>query len=528
MIDNDQDDLGGGGVTRRELLKGAGLMAVTTGLFAGIPTISLAGTAKPKRGGTFRLGVVGSTIDGQAIVAKADQARLMAGFETLMEFDEEFRPQNKYGLAEFVEVKSTTEATVRLRKGLVFHDGKKVTADDVIYSWQRLLDPKVGLPSVKALSEFYDPAGITKVDALTTKFVLKKPSVGFKQTLAGYTNTVVPVGYTRDGKQNGTGPYRVASFTPGRESRHVRNAKYWRKGQPYFDEVIIQDFADKTALVNALLSGQIDAAVDIPLTSIDQIKANSNLAVNEVSGGGWLTIVMMTDRPPFNNPKVRQAMRLIINRPEILARALGGHGQLGNDLFGRIDEFYNANKYPQRAQDIPKAVALLKEAGYSADKPLELELPAPDDTGGLIPLAQAFAEQAKATGGVVKVTAKAMDAAYWDTTYAKVPFYTSFWSPRAYLPQIAATAGFGETLYEKSNPGYNDLFVKASGEADDAKRLAIVKDLQKMDYEDGAYIIPVFNAFADAYRTKVRGVVNRPGQLNLDYYGRGFQTLWFG
>ena len=525
-----ENEIGGGGVTRRELLKGAGLMAVTTGLFAGLPTTSLAAT-KAKKGGQFRLGVVGSTndiLDGQSIVAKADQARLMAGFETLLAFDSDFTPQKKYGLADFVDVKSTTQTVVRLKKGITFHDGKTVTADDLLYSWERLLDAKLALPSYKALTEFMDPAQNRKIDKYTVEFNLKKPTVGFKNTLAGYTLTVVPKGYTREGKQIGTGPYKVASFTPGRESRHVRNKNYWKVGRPYFDEVIIQDFADKTALVNALLSGQIDAAVDIPLTSIDQIKANSDFGVNEVSGGAWLCMAMMTDRAPFNDARVRQAMRLVVNRPEILNRALQGHGEIGNDLFGRIDQFYNANKYPQRVQDIAKATSLLQAAGYSTSKPLEIDLPAPDDTGGLIPMAQAFAEQAKALGGILKVTAKAMDSAYWDTTYAKVPFYTSYWSPRAYLAQIGATAGYGETLYEKTNTAYNDLYLQASGEGDDAKRLAIVKQLQKFDYEDGAYIIPVFNAFADAYKTKVKGIVQRPSQLNLDYYGRGYQDLYFG
>ncbi len=524
---------GTGGFTRRDLIKGAGVVTVSAGMFGGLPLTTLAATkakAKAKKGGTLRVGVVGSTndiIDGQKIVAKADQARLVSGWETLLAFDSDFVPQTTYGLAAGVDVKSTSQAIVRLKKGVKFHDGKEMTADDLVYSWQRLLDPKVALPSYKPLSEFYDPSLIKKIDKYTVEFGLKKPSVGIKATLAGYTLTVVPVGYTADGPQIGTGPYKVKSFTPGRESVHVKHTSYWRKGKPTFDTVIIQDFADKTALVNALLSGQIDAAIDIPLTAIDQVKGNSSLAVTEVSGGGWLTMVMLTDRAPFNDARVRQAMRLVVNRQEILNRALGGHGEIGNDLFGKIDEFYNANKYPQRQQDIAKAVALLNAAGYTKDKPLEVDLPAPDDTGGLIPMAQAFAEQAKATGGVLKVTPKAMDAAYWDTTYAKVPFYTSYWSPRAYLPQIAATTGYGETLYEKTNPKYQALFVEASGEADDAKRLAIVKQLQQLDFDEGAYIIPVYNSFADAFTTKLKGVVQRPSQLNLDYYGRGFQDLSF-
>ena len=527
----EEHDQPAGGITRRDLLKGAGVFAITTGLLGGIPlTASAATAAKPKKGGTLRVGVVGSTndiLDAQTIVAKADQARLMSGWETLLAFDENFKPNNKYGLAESVTTKSLTQYVVKLKKGIKFNNGKAVTADDVVYSFGRMLDPKLALPSYKALKDFIDPAQVKKIDSLTVEITLLKPSVDFKSTLAGYTATIVPVGYTREGPQVGTGPYKVASFTPGRESRHVRNPFYWQKGKPYFNEIIIQDFADKPALVNALRAGQIDAAIDIPLTDIGPLSTTPGIKVNEVAGGAWLTIAMLTDKAPFNDPRVRQAMRLVVNRQEILDRALQGRGKIGNDLFGFIDETYNANKFPQRQQDIAKAVALLTAAGYSKDKPLEVELPAPDDTGGLIPMAQAFAEQAKATGGVLKITAKAMDSSYWDTTYTKVPLYTSYWSPRAYLAQIGATAGYAETNYEKTNTKYNELYVQATGEPDDAKRLALIKQLQQFDYDDGAYIIPVFNSFADAYKDKLQGVVNRPGQLNLDYYGRGFQEFWF-
>ncbi len=520
--------MSGPGVSRRNLLKAGGGFVVAAGIIGGFPDMAMAATTAKKKGGTLRVGVVGSTndiIDGQKIVAKADQARLVAGFETLLAFDENFSPVNTYGLAESVTAKSLTQYVIKLRKGVTFHNKKPLNAEAVIFSMQRLVDEKLALPSYKALKDFIDPspAGLKKIDALTVEVNLLKPLVDFKSTLAGYTNTIVPVGYTTGG--SGTGPYVLKSFTPGRESVHVKNPNYWKKGKPTFDEVRIIDFADKAALVNALRSKQIDAAVDIALTDIDPLKATPGIKVTEVAGGAWLTIVMMADKAPFDNPKVRQAMRLLIDRKQILDRALGGHGKIGNDLFGYIDENFNANKYPQRNQDIAKALDLLKQAGYSKEKPLEVELAAPDDTGGLIPMAQAFAEQAKATDGVVKITAKAMDSTYWDTVYTKVGMYTSYWSPRAYLAQIAATAGFGETNYEKANPAYADLYAKATGEPDDAKRKELIKQLQKFDYEEGCYIIPVFNSFADAFSDKLQGVVERPSQLNLDYYGRGFQDL---
>ena len=164
------------GVSRRQFIKGVGLVSISTGLLAGLPLTSVgAATAKAKKGGTLRVGVVGSTndiIDGQAIVNKADQARLMTGWETLMTVDENFAPQLAYGLAESVNVLSPTKAVVKLRKGIKFSNGKPVTADDVIYSWQRLLDPKLALPTYKAAKEFFDPSLIKKVDSRTIEFNL--------------------------------------------------------------------------------------------------------------------------------------------------------------------------------------------------------------------------------------------------------------------------------------------------------------------------------------------------------------------
>jgi peptide/nickel transport system substrate-binding protein len=522
------------GFSRRDLIKGAGVLTVAAGFFGGLPITTMAATKttkkKAKKGGTLRVGVVGSTndiIDGQKILSKADQARLVAGFEGLFAFDDKFLPSNKYGLAESFTQNSLSQYVIKVKKGITFHDGTKLNADAVRYSIQRLVNPELALPSFKALKDFIDftDAGYKKIDEQTLQINLLKPLVGFQSTLANYTFTMVPVGYKTGG--SGTGPYVLKSFTPGRESVHTKNPNYRTKGKPVFDEVRIIDFADKPALTNALRSGQVDAAVDIALSDVNALKSTAGIKVNETVGGGWLCIAMDATKAPFDNPKVRQAMRLIIDRQQILDRALQGHGQIANDLWGFIDPDFNANKFPQRVQDIPKAVALLKEAGFTADKPLEFELPAPDDTGGLIPLAQAFAEQCKLTNGVVKATAKAMDSTYWDTLYTKVPIYTDFWSPRGYLAQIGAGIGYSETNYEKANPAYNEAYLKAVAEPDDAKRLVLIKQLQKWDWEDGAEIIPVFNAFADAFSEKLQGAVQRPSQLNLDYYGRGFQDLSF-
>ena len=159
---------------------------------------------------------------------------------------------------------------------------------------------------------------------------LKAPDSTIGEQLGQYYNGIVPVGYSRKNnlKYVGTGPFKVQSFTPGRQSVHVRNDNYWQSGQPYFDQVRIIDFADPSAQVNALFSGAIDAMTDIPFAQIETAKGRG-IKVLESPGGGWLPLCMAIDMEPFTDVRVRQAMRLIADRPAMLAQVLSGHGRVG-------------------------------------------------------------------------------------------------------------------------------------------------------------------------------------------------------
>src|SRR3954451_16326563 len=251
-------------VTRRRLLTGTGGAVLLSGLAAcggGNDTNSSSSSAaagKPKRGGNFRLGVTGGgtkdIFDGQNIITKPDQARLVSAFETLLTFDDQYN-LTKDGLATNVVADTPTQYTIELRKGIEFHNGKTMTADDVIYSLQRIGTKGNGLTGYAATASM-DIKNIKKVDQYTVRLPLKTPDSTVPQTLASYTFGIVPVGYKAfPSKQIGTGAYKLKSFTPGQESVSERNPNYWRSGEPYFDTVTITDFADATAQVNALLGG---------------------------------------------------------------------------------------------------------------------------------------------------------------------------------------------------------------------------------------------------------------------------------
>jgi peptide/nickel transport system substrate-binding protein len=523
-------DLRGRILTRREALIGAGVLAgglsLASVLAACGTSTTTTTTTGPKRGGNFRLGVTGGgakdIIDGQNIVTKPDQARLVAGFETLLVYDESYNLTTD-GLAESVTQDAPDTWTVRLKQGITFHDGKTLSADDVIYSFQRMLDKKNGLFGTGGLGSI-DPNGISKLDPRTVRFKLKQADSTIGEQMGQYYNGIVPVGYTRSGPQIGTGPYKVQTFTPGQQSVHVRNTNYWRSGQPYFDQVTIIDFPDPSAQVNALLAGQLDAITDIPFAQVDVVKAHPGLAVLESPGGGWLPICMAIDMDPFKDVRVRQAFRLMADRQAIVTQVLSGHGRIANDLYAPFDEGY-ASDLPQRTQDFDKAKSLLKAAGKDG---MTVDLHTTDGAAGMVDVANVFANQAKGAGVTVNVK---NDPNYYGDAYLKLALSVDFWGTRNYLPQVAngsiPTAPYNECHWPPADSNYLDLYQKALAEVDKPKRIALKHQMQQLEYDQGGYIIPFFNNLVDAYSTKVSGFVSSKGTLNLTSFGHGYRTIWF-
>lgn len=527
----------GRGLSREELLRRAaigGAAIVAGGTLPGAAEAAL--RAKPKRGGIFRIGVSGGSakdfIDGQNIVTRPDQARIVTGWETLVRFDSNFKLVFD-GLAEEISAKTADVWTIRVRDGIEFHNGKTLSADDVIYSLRRLTDPKLKLFGGAALSSL-DPKRMRKVDKRTVRLFLKRKDVTILDALGQYVAGIVPVGYspTAIGKASpnvGTGPYKVKSFNPGQQSVHDRNPNYWRSGQPYFDQVVIIDFPDDTARVNALLGGQIDAMTDVPPAQVAIVTGRSGKKVLESPSAAWTPICMRVDVAPFNDVRVRQAMRLIADRPQMIKQALAGHGRIGNDLYAPFDEAFN-RALPQRRQDIDRAKSLLKAAGRSD---LTVDLVSTNGALGMNEGAQVFAQQAKAAG--ITVNAKILDSgAFYGDQYLKWPFSTDFWGSRNYLSQVAAgslpTSPYNETHWpDARNARYLKLYKEAVSTVNRQKRNEILHAMQKLEYDNGGYLVWGFSTLLDGYSTKLQGLkAGDKGVLPLNGFGYGYRTIWFG
>ena len=188
---------------------------------------------------------------------------------------------------------AATEWTVRLKSGITFHNGKDLTADDVIYTFQTIMNPKAPAAAAAGLSSI-DAKGITKLDALTLRIPCTTPFASLYEALAipGYSD-VIPVGFN-PAAPVGTGAFKLQSFTPGTQSTFVRYDGYWQTGLPYLDEVVITDYSDATSQVNALLAGQADV-VNLLSADVIAVVQSQGKKVLISDGGGWNPFTMRVD-----------------------------------------------------------------------------------------------------------------------------------------------------------------------------------------------------------------------------------------
>ena len=511
---------------RRRLLQGflgAGASYALAACGSSAVTASSTSAAGPaKRGGTLRVALSGGstadTIDAQAATAMVDNARNWQLYNSLVEFDLNAIPQ--LSLAdEITPSRDATKWTVRLKPGVTFHNGKDVTADDVVFSFQRILNPKKLLQGAAAIS-LVNAGGIRKLDQRTVEIPCHSPFASLFETLACYYYGIVPMGYDPKAPV-GTGPFKFQSFTPGQQSTFVRNENYWESGLPYLDTLVISDFQDETSQINALISGQVDAVDALSSAGLDQVSSGSaNTLIS--NGGGFTPFTMRVDTPPFDDVRVRQAFKLLVNRQQMLELVFGGHGTIGNDVVAIWDPAYN-HALPQRTQNIAQAKQLLAAAGHTN---LQVQLVTADIAQGVVKAAQVFAQQASEAGVTVTVRQVTVDE-FFGTNYLKWPFAQDYWFYAPYLPQAALgflpSSPYNETHWNDSQ--YEALYRKALSETDTATRAATQKQMQQIEYDTSGYIIPYFPPALDAYSTRLHGFT--PSKTGLPLSNFGFKRAWF-
>ena len=520
-----------GTITRRDALRGAlagGVLVTAGGVLAAcgsedvdVPTRNFGASSlkNVRNGGSLRIGVQGGgaddSIDAHIPATIPDISRVFQLYEPLA--DRDIKSDFELVLAESIEPEKGARAwTIRLKPGITFHNGKPVTADDVLFSLGRIIDPKDPKTGAASIS-YIDLDRSRKLDKRTVRLQLKFANVGFPDDVGQYFNSIVPTDYDPK-KPVGTGPFMFDSFQAGQRSVFKKFPDYWRDGLPRVDEVTIIDFPEDTPRVNALLSGQVDAITNLPSGQIAQVKSNDQFKVLISETGGWQPFTMRVDQAPFKDVKVRQAMRLLVDREQMISQVLSGQGRAANDLYSPYDPAYN-NDLPQRKQDLDQAKSLLKQAGQSD---LRVELVTSPVFQGIVEAAQVIAEQAKGAGVTIKVR-KVDTGTFYGDNYLSWTFAQDFWATRTYLSQVAQgslpDSPYNETHWK--DPEFLELIAQARAELDDAKRTEVLKAAQKIEWERGGLIVWSFSNQIDAYNTTVGGFEPAKSGFPLTNYGFG-------
>jgi peptide/nickel transport system substrate-binding protein len=428
-----------------------------------------------------------------------DTARVNSIYQPLLQLNA--AAQTEMVLAEEVSPHgSTSEWTIRLRKGVTFHDGKPLTADDVIFTFQRILNPKAPLSGATSLGPV-DLPNLKKMDDLTVLVPFTSPYGSFIDQLSyWYYLYIVPQAFD-PAKPNGTGPFKFQSFTPGQQSVFVRNPNYWRSGLPYLDTVTITDFADNASLQNALVAKQVDAAGALEGAQLKVLAANPSIKAVAAHTGAMTPFTMRVDQAPFNDVKVRQAFRFIANRAQLISAALDGYAFAGADVSSPYDPDYDATLH--REQDLDQAKHLLQSAGQAN---LTVELVTSAAATGMVQMATVLAQQASKAG--VTINLKTVDpSTFFGPNYLGWTFSQDFWNYSPYLAQVAQslqpTSPFNETHWSDAN--YVSLYQQANATTDSATRRDIEHHMQQIDFTQGGYIIPCFIDSLDAYSSSLTG-----------------------
>ena len=519
-----KQDVARGRISRRDFIQfalAAGLsVAVADSVFAA------AVVSTPKKGGSFKMatsqGATTDTLDPAAWQNSfmADVGQIIGNGLVSIDTKNAVQPD----LAESFEPSNGAKVwAFKLRKDATFHNGKTLTSDDVVASYNYHRDAKSKSAVKSALSGVAD----IKADGPNTViFTLKDASADFPYVASDYH---LPIFASNAGKPDfaagvGTGPYIMDKFEPGIRLTAHRNPNYHRSDAAWFDDIELQTIADLAARQNALLAGQVHYADRVDVRNLNQFKRKRDIKITQVTGFGHYVAPMNCTQAPFDNANVRQALKWAINRDDLVRRVLNGYGKPGNDVPLAPTIKYATAPEPTYKYDPERARSILKGANITN---LKVDLSTSDAAfPGAVDAALLMKASARKAGIEINVIKESADS-YLDVVWMKKPWCLSYWNGRPTADAMFTTAYAADAVWNDSfwkNPQFNDLLKSARAETDDAKRAGKYAEMQQILHDDGGAMVLMFNDFVSAHSTKVAH-----GDLNSNSDHDGgliFQRWW--
>jgi peptide/nickel transport system substrate-binding protein len=472
----------------------------------------------PKKGGdlVFARSVAPTTLDPANTIIAGDIYTLNQIFEPL------FITNPDGSLVPWLAQSYTTSKdhltwTFHLRKGVMFSNGKPLTADDVVFSIKREAANSDGPLS------FLDFAikSIKAQGASTVVFKLKLPWAPFLSDISVFANAIMPANFGGKSEKAffqspvGTGAFLLPTWTADSNLTLKANPRYWRKGRPYVDSVTINYVTDDNQRVLQVTSGQAQIADAIPPANVSQLKSNGAVNVDQFPAWQVDLLVFNEQVQYFKDVHVRRAITYAINRPGLVQAASFGTARPGNSFFPPSLEYYDANT-PTLAYSLSQAKAELAKSAYPHGFSTKLLVSAGDQTYA------EFAQLIQADLGKIgiKVSITSLDHAAFETTFQKYNYDMFIDYAINDISDPDEMASF-ETDYKSggshsywssyNNPQVISLVHKAEAEFDPAKRKQIYAQIQSLVAQDAPFVPLDYPPYIYATSKKVNGFAVNPG-----------------
>jgi peptide/nickel transport system substrate-binding protein len=507
-----------GTMSRRDFMG----LAASLGLTAAAVNACPAAAAAPSRGGTVRLATDYSggeeTFDLTRMNNATDAQRSYQVYNRLCNLDRNMRLvpnlatswESKPGAREWIFV---------LREGVEFHNGKTLTAEDVVYSISEHIKPNSKSPAKPYLQNISS----VKADGnYRVKIELASGSADLPYVFGHDFHTgVIPSGWKNGDPVVGTGPYQLVEFTPGGRSVVKRFPNYWKPDSAWVESFVTQGIADTTARSAALRAGDMDIVMALDPKLVSLMAADPKVRVAEIASGSHMTFAMLCDAAPTNDINVRLALKHAFHRQAMLKTVLLNHGQVGNDIPVSPAIPTYAHDIPQHDFDADKAAYHWRKAGIGS-----IELVVSKAVGGGEEAGLVLQAHAKTCGIDLRIRRAAADG-YFNDTWMKVPFCVSSWNARPTADLILtlgyqSQAPWNETHW--SNPRFDRLLAEGRVELDEARRKAIYREAQLLLHDEGGVIVPFFNNYIDATSSRIQNFRPSPAfQLSAGWM---YEEIW--
>jgi peptide/nickel transport system substrate-binding protein len=471
---------------------------------------------EPKTGGTLKVGLSAdpAELDPHKTSLTAAWHVIEHVYDNLVDANENLEPIP--GLAETWEISDDgLTYTFNLRQGVTFHNGREFVADDVKYSFERILDPATASPSVSDLGSI---DAIEVIDPATVAITLTGPDSSFLAKLIGSSIAIVPkevVEENGDLMQTmvGTGPFKFVEYVPNSMVTLERNPEYWEAGKPYVDAMEMQIIPDNTARTTALVTGTVDLIEYAPVQDLPIFEQDDSIEVTGDQNTNIRYMAINIQREPLDKLEVRQAIAMVIDRQPIIDSAVFGAGTPTTTIFPPT--YWAGSESDIQPVDIEGAKALLAEAGLPDGFKTVIHSWA--QYPFLSNAAIVIQEQLRQIG--IEAELDFQENAIYLENYFAGNFDLSVTGTSAYVdPNDVIQANFGtdesNNGIKYSNPQVDELIAQGMTETDLETRAGIYQQIQEILLED----LPWINLFIanqyEAMKSYVKGYVHKPTGSN--------------